>query len=453
MTASEIIELRLDAFKSFRNERLPLAGATLLTGRNSTGKSNALDGLEVLARLAGGEDIRDALDGRQREGGAIRGGSEGCAPHGTDTFSLGCTVKVDQAIYRYDLSIRIGAELRIVKEQLSGPGTAARSSRTANTQLIMTREPEQSGTGLQVEVHNGKQGRNNVHAFRDNRLVLSQIALPEKNEAERSVMRGVTAVLSALRGVFHLDPVPHLMRDFVPGRDKDLRRTGENVSAALLELERSDPNKFDELQNLVREIADDRVEGIRFVGSELGDVMMALVEQRGPTQTPELTPARQMSDGLLRFTAVATALLSAQHGLDVDRTVSPRSSADPKDLPEGGVLIVLEELENGLHPSQARRVLDLVRHSTETPGTSALVTTHSPALLDAAEGSLNESIIVCHRDPTTGYSKLTPLVDLPGYARALAEGTLGQAVTAGKLVGKPTDTPDYTEFERLLGIR
>ncbi|PPF67091.1 hypothetical protein C5C21_07450 [Rathayibacter tritici] len=186
-------------------------------------------------------------------------------------------------------------------------------------------------------------------------------------------------------GGFHFDPVPHLMRDFVSGRDVDLRRTGENLSAALQNLERTDRGAFEEITDLVSRIADDRVQGISFVSSDLGDVMLALEEVRGSSGgMAERTPARQMSDGLLRFIGIATALLSSQHGLDVDNAVGARpDQSDEGSI--GGVLIVLEELENGLHPSQ-----------------------------------------------------LTRLTDLPGYATALAEGTLGVAVTAGKLIDSPS---------------
>lgn len=73
-----------------------------------------------------------------------------------------------------------------------------------------------------------------------------------------------------------------------------------------------------------------------------------------------------------------------------------------EDELRGSVLVVIEELENGLHPSQARRVLDLVRTSGASQDMDVLVTTHSPALLDAAEGVLNERIIVCHREGGSG---------------------------------------------------
>jgi AAA domain, putative AbiEii toxin, Type IV TA system len=96
---AELISVRLTRFKSFADAELPLGDLTVLTGRNSSGKSNALDAIEVLARLAEGEDLADALDGRRREGGPIRGGSAGCAPHGETEFSLGCTVRLGEDTY------------------------------------------------------------------------------------------------------------------------------------------------------------------------------------------------------------------------------------------------------------------------------------------------------------------------------------------------------------------
>ena len=60
-----LAQLRLTEFKTFRDAVLPLGDMTVLIGRNSSGKSNALDGLEVLSRLAEGGDIVDSLDSRR----------------------------------------------------------------------------------------------------------------------------------------------------------------------------------------------------------------------------------------------------------------------------------------------------------------------------------------------------------------------------------------------------
>lgn len=112
--------IRLSAFKSFRGAELPLGGTTVLTGRNSSGKSNALDGLELLARLSIGEHLREALDGRRK--GPVRGGSEGCAPHGSDHFRLGCRAEYEDSSIRYDVGVEVRPTLRIRSESLQGPG-------------------------------------------------------------------------------------------------------------------------------------------------------------------------------------------------------------------------------------------------------------------------------------------------------------------------------------------
>jgi len=455
MAPARITELRIGEFKSYRNAVLPLGGTTLLIGRNSSGKSNALDGLEVLARLAEGDDLVDALDARRRESGAVRGGSHGCAPHGLNSFRLGCRVESNGGLFDYEVQIEVEPELRIVRESLWGPGVAVKSGSITNGIIYETRPAGDPGMGIDVEIHNGQRGPNSVSKFRDNRLILTQVplAVGGANRAEKSVLVAVDAVVGALRGVFHFDPIPHLMRNYVQERDVELRRTGQNLSAALMNLHKTDPNAFEAIEDLVRSVADEAITGIAFVGTELDDLMLALQEERGGREEPpEITPAREMSDGLLRLIGIATALLSAQNGLDID-TVVPSIPGMGILENKNGVLIVLEELENGLHPSQADRILALVRDSSNDTETSVLATTHSPSLLDAAEGKLNEHIIVCHRDAATGFSQLTPIVDLPGYARALAEGSLGAALTAGKLSGTVSDDEaDYSEFRRLLGI-
>ncbi|TLP62310.1 AAA family ATPase [Microbispora triticiradicis] len=60
-----LAQLRLMEFKSIRSDSvLRMGGMTVFIGRNSSGKSNALDGLEVLSRLAAGADLVDAAASR-----------------------------------------------------------------------------------------------------------------------------------------------------------------------------------------------------------------------------------------------------------------------------------------------------------------------------------------------------------------------------------------------------
>lgn len=121
VTVQAIQEVRLTAFKSFRHEALPLAPLSVLIGRNSSGKSNALDGLEVLSRLARGEDVTEALESRSGPAGPVRGGRAGCVPQGSDRFSLGCTVASECGPIRLDVTVQVEPEVQIVEERLWGP--------------------------------------------------------------------------------------------------------------------------------------------------------------------------------------------------------------------------------------------------------------------------------------------------------------------------------------------
>lgn len=434
-------------FKSFHEATLPVDAITVLTGRNNSGKSNALDAIEVLARLASGEDLADALDGRRRDGGPVRGGSRGCAPHGSNSFYLGCTVEYGDDRYKLDVQVQVEPELRIIYERLQGPAPAVRSQRISNRDLLWSYEAEENAANIQAEVYNGKRGQNPVMSFRDSRLLTAQLSarVTPRTNADAAVVRASEAVTSALLASFHLDPVPHLMRNYVPGRDNDLRRTGENISAALMRLRNDDRATFKRIEDLVGKIGDDRIMGMSITKSELGDVMFALRER--PGERHDRTPAREMSDGLLRFVAIATALLTSNRGLDIERSIFSED-----DSIKAGVLIVLEELENGLHPSQAGRVLGLIKDVSAEFSTKVMLTTHSPALLNAMTGDLNSSVIVCYRDPETGHSKVSRLTELPGYAEAIATGRVGDAVTHGRLVRPEERSTDFSEFDRLLGI-
>ncbi|MFE9459885.1 AAA family ATPase [Streptomyces californicus] len=354
MTGHAIEEVRLTAFKSFHGAVLPLAPLTVLIGRNSSGKSNALDGLEVLSRLARGDDITEALESRRSAAGPVRGGLSGCVPHGSDRFALGCTVSTEYGPIVFDVTIKVEPEVQIIEERLTGP-----TSNGTKT-LLITGEPSTHRADIDASWHNGKPGRNPRAPFRSSRLLISQLPLRISGESEGEIDTAYAAdmMLTALTGAFHLDPVPHLMRQYVPARDTHLRRTAENLSAAVGSIQRLDDELFAHLVDLLRGLADHDIERLAVTKSELGDVMLALDEG-----ALGLTPAREMSDGMLRFLAITTSLLVGGEGLDLG------------PAPDGGLhrslTLVIEELENGLHPSQAAEVLRLVRGAATESATAS----------------------------------------------------------------------------------
>ena len=441
---SYLEELRLTAFKSYADAVLPLSEFTVVIGRNGSGKSNALDALIVLARLATGDDVRDALNGSRSDQEPIRGGAEGCVPYGSDFFELGCRVRAGEVRLDFDVQVWLEPYPRIGYERLTAISGLGRIN---GKDLLLTPDADPESGDIWARYYNGKKGVNPSVPFNASRLLITQTAarVPGTSEATRQVQKAAVQVVAALEAIFVLDPVPAMMRQYVNERDSDLRRDGSNLSAVIARLRRDDPAALDELTDVIQELSEQPVRSIDTARSSLGDVLLTLNE-RDARDTRRLirTPARLMSDGTLRFLAIGTAVLSAPHPVTArdDRT---RAEA------EGQRMLVVEEIESGLHPTQAGRVLRLIKEESSSRQIRTLATTHSPAILDALEGTDHESVVVCDRAGDSGLSRLRRLVDLPGYPELMAAGRLGSAVSQGRLAsaGEPRST-SYAEFNRIL---
>lgn len=430
--APHLEQLRLTRFKSFRDATLPLRELTLLIGRNGGGKSNVLDALHVLSRLAEGEDLREAIDGSRREGQGVRGGVRGSAPYGETSFALGCTVAWGEDLVDLDLEVQVEPDVQVVSERLVHRPARGRA------RLLLESEPPRPGlVDLAARYFDGRRGGTPpTVVFRSDRLLAAQVPtkVPATTKGARDLHAAALAVLGALRAVFILDPVPALMRQYVPARDSVLRRQADNLSAVVFELTR-DPSRSERLAELVRALPEQQVTEVGVESSQLGDVILTLRERFGGESVP--VSARVMSDGMLRFLAFAAALLEA-----------PEIGAEP----DGGAetQLVIEEVENGLHPSQAAQLVQLIKRESALRRVRTLATTHSPALLSALEPDDHDGVILCRRDPETAVSELVPLVELPGYAEALAAGPLGDAVAERRLDRVPDRAGRLAALDDLL---
>lgn len=410
-------EIRLRAFKSVRSATLPLRSLTLVVGRNGSGKSNVLDGLWVLSQLAAGGEIRDQLDGG-REGPAIRGGVEGCAPLGSDRFELGCTVGVRDGAYHLDVTVCVRPVVQIVHERL----WYEPRSRTAKPRTLLESDPpDLTSADITARWNNRKQGPNPPVPFRASHLLTSQVTarVPSTTQAGRDVHHAAEAVLEALNGVFVLDPVPLAMRQYVPARDDRLRRQADNLSAVLGRLF-DHRVVYERLLEMVRSLSESRIVSMSTEQSSLGDLMLVQHEVVGGGEAK--IPARLMSDGTLRVLAILAALL------ETSAEASPSAS-----LIEGAATtLVIEEVENGLHPSQAAAMVTRMVEESKAQNIRTLATTHSPAMLDAVPGADHDGVVICVRGDD-GWTRLHQLTDLPNYFNVVTGGTLGDAATHDRL--------------------
>jgi predicted ATPase len=420
-----LVKLRVSAFKSYRNQELIIEPLTLLVGRNGSGKSNALDALSLLALLADERDVSDVERGDQEVAG-LRGGLTGAAPFGEALVKVGCSVRTSDG-NRLDLDVTLDASSHpeIVAETL-----VLRDRGVGKTDIVLLDAHRQSaGSGISnVQVYSGGQPR--LYTLLSSRLAAAQSVtkVPEDSRARRLVVASCVEAMAALRGIFVLDPVPAQMRQYSRiGSLPD--RSGSTVSAMAYAL-RSDKAAWERLSQLLAGLLETDLKEITFSEGRLPedrlvDVMVALVEQAGSHTFT--APARVMSDGTLRYLAIVASLLSL-------------SSEQPTPAISVRRTLVVEEIENGLFPSQAAGVLDLLRAEAHAQDVRLIATTHSPALLDALGTEDHAGVIICDR-ASDGWSRLQRLVDHPRYVDVAGGGSVGRAVTEGMLDSRVLGTP------------
>jgi predicted ATPase len=235
--------------------------------------------------------------------------------------------------------------------------------------------------------------------------------------------------MDALQAILFLDPMPRRMRGYSFMVDKALKGDGGNVSSTLYDLCEVKGLKQRVLE-FIRDLPEQDLTDIKFLEGPRKEVMLQLQESFGAKQ--ETRDAALISDGTLRVIAVATALLSA-----------------PK-----GSTVVIEEIDNGVHPSRARTLLANIENVAKERDLIVLLTSHNPALLDALPAAAVPHVVFCYRDPKEGDSRLIRLESLSNYPELVAQGPLGRLMTQGILdrMVKSAKPPEQKQRDALAYI-
>ncbi|MEA5512442.1 AAA family ATPase [Nodularia sp. UHCC 0506] len=404
-------QLILENWKSFRYAELPLDPLTVLIGTNASGKSNVVEALEFLQRIVQGENIEAALAG-DKTLSPIRGGVEWAARKPESQFTLKALVQGEDETtdYLYVIKIETQAHVRVIEESID--------IQILNEKITLDIKNfsfnNRNGAGLfysPAELSSFKQFINSLPEL-NQKFDLDNFYEKYKNDympVRNTINR---LVVSTLEKIFILNPIPSKMRDYSRLSDT-LESDAANIAGVLAGL--SDKEK-EEVESALSDYIKDLPEGdIKKVWAEkVGrfgiDAMLYCQEEWQPGDITEID-ARSMSDGTLRFLAILTALLTR---------------------PEGSQLVI-EEIDNGLHPSRAKLLVKILREIGSKRNIDILITTHNPALLDALGPEIVPFVVVAHRDSETGESKLTILEEIDNLPLLLASGTLGKLATKGAI--------------------
>jgi predicted ATPase len=407
-----ITSLTVENWKSLESAVLNIDALTVLIGTNASGKSNVLDALSFLNRISTGVQLTAALQG-DGANPALRGGVEWAARKPGDRFSLTIVLRAnDTTDYSYRLECRTGQNrCELTSEQLDRikhrlDKNNARKGQAGRISLFRTDPVPSESPTIIARLYNEKRGTPR-QVSRASAALFQLYGQKLRSE----IQEGVDSVVGALRSIFILDPIPSHMRAFSLLSDH-LDADAGNIAGVLAAL--SDDLKSSIESTLTkyasrlpeRDVAKVWAET---VGKFNTDAMLYCEEHLGKDKTAHVVDARGMSDGTLRFLAILTALLTR---------------------PEGSLLVV-EEVDNGLHPSRSSLLLEMLADVGRHRSVDVVVTTHNPALLDAMGTRMVPFITVVHRDPTNGVSKLTLLEDVAQLPKLLAQGPVGRLSSQG----------------------
>lgn len=401
-----LTSIHIKGFKSYRDATLKLSPLTVLIGANASGKSNAIEAVRLLSWIAQGNRV-GAIRFAVYEGDqAVRGTTANLPYRGTKSFNLAAVIDAPEwNRFSITLSRQDDDDLHISDERITSEDTPVPLYEVVG-------RSEGAGSDLRVAYNNfARGGKKPQVTCNDQMAILLQLQSSARFEAghkaaQTTIPEVCQKFQEVLSNTLFLDPQPSAMRAYSFKTESRLRGDGSNLSGVLFALSRSKKGKS-EILDLIRCLPEQNIKSIDFIETPRGEVMVQLEETFGAKAWHVDAPL--LSDGTLRVLSVAAAILSA---------------------PEGS-LVVIEEVDNGVHPSRAKMLLDSISEIAKRRELRVLLTSHNPALLDALPNDAVPSVVFCYRGVEDGASHLVRLQDLPDYPELIAQGSVGHLMTHG----------------------
>lgn len=415
MTNKQVLEdfmirsIGLNNWKSFANSLLFIDPLTILIGSNASGKSNALDAFSFLNKATLGTPFSVIME-------QMRGGIQWVCRNNTNSFSLSATVADDNENIDYVYFIEVethNGTLQVKSESLQRLKYRSKDNKNNPYSIYIYRtDPcEQDSPYITARTYNEKQGTPRPCSRAQS--ILGQLYIQSTaNILRNEISKALNAMHENLGQIFMLDPIPSHMRGFSP-LSEVLNSDASNIAGVISAFSEDEKKELErKLSNYIKSLPErEIVEVFSETVDRFKSSAMLYCKEGWLDDDEQIIDARSMSDGTLRFLAILTALLTRP----------------------AGSLLVIEEIDNGLHPSRADLLVKVLSEIGGQRKVDVLVTTHNPAFLDRLGHKYTPFITVSHRDPSTGSSMLTLLEDINMLPKMLASGPVGTLTSKGSI--------------------
>lgn len=387
-----ITELTLHNWKSFADATLYIDPLTFIIGTNASGKSNILDALDFLKKIAGRIPVDEAAQ-------AIRGGRDWMMRKGADEFSIKAKIQNGRT-YFYTISVeRKGNSYELKEEKLS------EFMADGSTRDVFTSTWDSAGDDAPIYWTRLSGGLKVSFADEDENLtaaISSVSVMPMKKEDKEAA----NTVVRNLRNIFILNPIPASMRSYVPVSDV-LKPDASNLAGLIAGLDDEAKAEVEQaLTAYIKPLPERDIIKVWAAKVGLKDSDAMLYCEENWNGTPLQLDARGMSDGTLRFIAIVIALLTGSENS----------------------LLVIEEVDNGLHPSRSEELLKVLKELGGKRSIDIICTTHNPVLVDTLGNTMIPFISYVKRN-ADGDSEILLLEDKDNLAKLMAGNSLGGLMT------------------------
>ena len=393
-----ITELRLRNWKSFSDATLFIDPITIIIGTNASGKSNIFDALKLLSALASPIDIMDIAKN-------VRGGAEGIIRRGEQMCNLTITMESDKSTEQliYEVTLAFDEQKNIyIKEESLILVTTKRS-----LVLFERKELDEMNKSL-VSVALYTEGKPRYLNFSAKTSVLSQI---EYVNCVRKIKESVLAVVNTLRKIRLSNPIPERMRDFAP-LSKTISEDASDLAGYLANLDKSlQSDTYEAILKYLKPLPDRDIISIRAEKIPMTDKAMLFCTEEWTAGHTQEQSALGMSDGTLRFAGIIAMLITA----------------------ENEALILLEELDKGVHPSRAKDLVKMLKEIGKQKELDIICTTHNATFVDELGPQMIPFISHIKRNEKDGCTDIHLLEENEQLARLMASKSVGDMMTNNDL--------------------
>lgn len=258
---------------------------------------------------------------------------------------------------------------------------------------------------FQVRYYGGRKGRQPHLKFEKGRPVLTQMARGGNGKWSRTHAEAAAQLAQLLANMQRIDPRPSVLRSY--SQTHAIYRMGDNGEnfAALIKTLCADAKTKEAYLSWLRESRPKEVDDVFTLSGAVGEPLFMLREGG------QGYPAPVLSDGTLRFAAIAAALFQP-------------------DMP---ALMTIEEIENGIHAARLRLLVELFRTRSKQGAAQILATTHSPLVLAWLRPEEYQHTFLCKREEMAAESRVIPLTEVPGFSEIVRRQPIADLFAEGWL--------------------